>query len=452
MNKKGVFPYIAILVVLSIGAVALLAVTGNLNIGAITETSASSLDYDNVYVLNWGSMCCQAGSYKTLDGPKYADDKITTQCKENVDTCDLIIECAGPFPALAIGYCKVEYNECDIGGSNCVKRTYTIGKYDIKQFPLQAGKEATFLKNSALADDRKYYTWERKGAIYRLKITENGKIVLDDSCTLSDSLKGKVLAGIPNQIPRGNCEDDGPINYFLGYSQSYTKTYKYKTQEVVCQTRTVYGIDTQTFKDGSVVRIMGNKIADVECCPSESNCGTDFKFKVDAVKECTYNYECDNGGDLFGITQTTAGYFVCQGGECVKKTKQVECTSDSVCQTRYGGGYICSKAQETWGECIEAPSGPYCGDGYCDIGESKSTCAEDCELECLENEKLVSKEKKVDCIVGFPVYWGCSTEVSKECKAEGVNWVLWILLGLVFILLLTQWRKILMFFKIIFHI
>ena len=62
---------------------------------------------------------------------------------------------------------------------------------------------------------------------------------------------------------------------------------------------------------------MGEKIADVECCPSESNCGNDFKFRTSAQKECTYSYECDNAGELFGITQTTAGYYVCESGKCV---------------------------------------------------------------------------------------------------------------------------------------
>lgn len=442
MNKKGVFPYIAILLVLSLGAVGVLIATNNISLGAI--------NYDYVYKANYGHLCCIAGPLETLAGPRYADDITSTSCSENVDECTLYFKASAWPSALTFGTIDVDYNECDLDGSDCVKKTYKLGKNDDLQKVLPVGKKATFLKSGVIYDYRKYYTWERKGSVYDLVGQENGKIFVSDGCSLSNSLKGQVLSGIPNNIPKGY---DNCVNYFTDFIQTATQTYRYSGQDVVCQARAVYRIDETTMKDGSVIRLQGSKIADVDCCPSESNCGSDFKFKSNVVKECTYDYQCDNGGDLFGISQTTAGYFVCQDGQCVKKTKSVECTSDAVCQTRYGEGYICSFAEATWGTCIEAPTGPYCGDGYCDIGESKSTCIEDCELECMEGEKLVTTEKKVDCIVGWPLNIGCDTEVSKECRpAKSTNWVLWILLGVAFLLLLTQWRKILMFFKVVFHI
>ena len=448
MNKKGALPLLAIIVVLSLVGVGALILTGNINVGSVAD--AGTLNYDYVYKANYGHLCCLSGPYETLAGPRYADDVQTTSCSEYVDKCDLIIRCAEEVSG-AVGYCKVEYNECDLDGSNCIKRSYSVGNKDTKQLLLPSGKKATFLKNSIIFDDRKYYTWERKGEVYDLIGEEDGKIFVSNGCELSNSLKGAVLSGVPNTVPKGysNC-----INYVIDFSLKATKIYSYERQSVVCQARAVYGIDTQKFLSGDAVKIMGEKIADVECCPSESNCGSDFKFRTNAQKECTYSYECNNAGELFGITQTTAGYYVCESGKCVKKTKSVECTGDQVCQQRYGEGYVCSVSEATWGECIEAPTGPYCGDGYCDVGsESKSSCPKDCELECMEDEKLVTKEKRVDCFIGFPLYIGCEKEVSKYCEsAKSTNWLLWILIGLVFILLLTQWRKIMQFFKIVFRI
>jgi hypothetical protein len=416
MNKRGVIPIIVI---------ALLVVGALVVFGSGFLDTASIGSYENVYKQNWGHLCCLAGPLETLAGPRYADDVTSTSCSENVDQCQLIINPLGPFPALTIGTVDVEWNECNLDGTNCVKRTYKLGKNDKQTYTLEAGKKVTFLKGGIAYDYRKFYTWERKGAVYDLVGQENGKIFVSDGCSLSNSLKGDVLSGVPNQIPRGY---DYCVNYITDWVSVATKTYTYNGQKVICQARTLYEVDQQTFKSGELINLQGEKIKSVDCCPAESNCGEDFKFHTTVDRECTYSSECDNGGDLYPLTQTTAGYFVCESGACVKKTKSVECTSDAVCQTRHGEGYICSFAESTWGTCIKAPTGPYCGDGYCDIGESKSTCIADCELECLPGEKIVTKEKRVDCTIGFPLYIGCDTEVTKECKVSATNWVLIIIL------------------------
>jgi len=417
MNRKGALPLIAILIIAVIAGAVLFS-SGKLNTGSL-------VGYENVYKANYGHLCCIAGPLETLAGPRYADDVSTTSCSENVDECKLIINPLGPFPSLTIGTVDVEWNECDLDGTDCVKRTYKLGRNDPQTYTIQAGKKITFLKGGLAYDYRKFYTFERKGAVYDLIGEENGKVFVSNGCELSSSLKGKVLSGIPNIVPKG---DRYCINYVTDFIQVATKTYTYNGQNVICQARSIYTIDEETFADGSTRNIQGNKIKDVECCPTESNCNDKFTFDTTVERECTYSTECDNGGDLYPLTQTTAGYFVCENGQCVKKTKSVECTSDAVCQTRHGEGYICSLAEATWGTCIKAPTGIYCGDGYCDIGESKSTCPSDCELECMANEKLVTKEKRVDCNIGFPVYWGCDTEVSKQCKSSTINWLLWILI------------------------
>jgi hypothetical protein len=406
MNNKGIIPLIAIvaLIVVSI-AIGYVAVSGNLNLADIAS-------YSSVYKLNNGHACCLAGSLETLAGPRYADDISSTKCSEYVDECKVSF-IYGNKPLL-IG----------AGADVCYKinsgSTQRLSWGSAASLTLTTGSTMEFVSCGFNADARKYYQWERKGSIYNLVGEENGKIFISNGCDLSAELKGKVLSGVPNTVPKGYSYC---INYVTDFISVATKTYSYSGKEVICQARAVYGIDSQTFKDGSKVKIQGDKIADVECCPAESNCGTDFKFSSSTTKECTYSTECDNGGDLYGISQTTAGYFTCESGKCVKRTKSVECTSDAVCQQRHGEGYACDLSGDNWGVCINAPTGTYCGDGYCDVGESKSSCAKDCELECTEGEKLVTKTTKTDCFIGSPLFFGCASEkISKSCEKEGISW------------------------------
>jgi len=422
--KKNKFLWLWIV----LGSFLLIAIIGGIVYFASSGTPQITIgmNYASVYKANYGHLCCLEGALETLAGRSYADDVTSTTCSEYVDEC-LMTFYYDSKPWTLGSNSNVCY-KID-GGST---RTLTWGSSSSLTLP--TGSKIEFVSCGFNQDARPYYQWERKGSVYNLVGEENGKIFVENGCELSSELKGKVLSGVPNTVPKGYSYC---INYITDFVQTATKTYQYEGDEVVCQARAVYGIDETSLKDGSSVKIQGDKISNVDCCPSESNCGSDFKFNPIVVRECTYSTECDNGGDLYPISQTTAGYFTCNDGTCVKNTKSVECTSDAVCQTRHGEGFACDLSNDNWGVCIEAPTGIKCGDGICDIGESLSSCSADCEIECSEGEKLVSTTKKVDCTIGFPFYWGCSEEVSKECKSSEIpSWLLGVIIASIILLLI----------------
>lgn len=436
MNKKGAVPFLLIAII----SFALVGVGIYYGVSSTGDIS----DYSNVYKANYGHLCCLAGNLETLDGPKYADDKTYTICSENVDECKVSL--TAKFGGIT-GKTQIGYRICNADGSSCSGYSSKYLTINVpEEITLAVGKRIEFYQGAT--GNAQNYIWERKGSVYNLVGQENGKIFVENGCELSSSLKGKVLSGISNTIPKGysSC-----VNYVTDFVSVATKTYRYSGQDVICQARAIYKIDKQTFKDGNVVKIQGDKIKDVECCPSESNCNNNFEFDEDVEKECTYSTECDNGGDYFGISQTTAGYFKCEDGQCVKKTKSVECTSDAVCQQRHGEGYVCDLSEDNWGTCIKAPTGTYCGDGYCDIGESKSTCPSDCELECAENEKLVATTKKVGQFCFFGIGF-CDEQVIKECRESGLDWGKIILISLIiiaiFLFLLPTGKPIRKFLKL----
>ena len=295
-----------------------------------------------------------------------------------------------------------------------------------KVFDLSAGKTANF-KTGIFVINEEHTVISLRTQPYSLIQRENGKPILYNTCILNSDLKRKTTTDGVSNVPFGQCQ-----SYFLDFISVATKTYSYNNKEVICQLRKLYSIDNVKFLDGSTKKIQGNEIKSVECCPSEPNCNENtFVFVEDNVRECDYDVQCANGGDPYGVGQTTAREFYCDAGTCKSKDMQVECTSTSVCIARYGEGYVCDLSINNFGKCTQS-SAPYvCGDGYCDIGETKVNCPSDCELECLEGEQLVITEKKVNCMIGYPINFACDTTTIKECKSSTTNYTLWIIIALV---------------------
>jgi len=100
-----------------------------------------------------------------------------------------------------------------------------------------------------------------------------------------------------------------------------------------------------------------------------------------SARSCTYSYECSNGGDPIAISDEKATQYKCVNGQCVAEDFYIECASDAKCRDLYGDGYICDLAYNNYGNCIKSQGfvSPYCGDGDCDIGETRSNCPEDCD-------------------------------------------------------------------------
>jgi hypothetical protein len=341
-------------------------------------------------------------------------------------------------PVLTASLINAQWSLCNLDGSSCFNYKKILQKGENYNFEILVGQKIIFY--NGLLSSAKYYSWESRGKLYSLINQENGAIIVGNqgSCYISDSLKHKVVAESPNPIPKGftNCQ-----NYFINFVQVATKTYLFNGRDSVCLAKQIYGIDKQKLEDGSSINMQGEKVASVECCPQEPNCdATTFKFKTSVTRECTYSYECANEGNPYPSTQTTAKYYICENQKCVQKIKSVECTSDAVCIQRHGSGYVCDLTPSNYGNCKEAPTGAYCGDGYCDVGESKSTCSEDCELECMEGEKLITITKKIpSAICPLGLFGVCEEKTEKSCEG-GLNWykVIAIILGLlIFVYILS---------------
>lgn len=93
---------------------------------------------------------------------------------------------------------------------------------------------------------------------------------------------------------------------------------------------------------------------------------------------CSSTTTCGNGGVSKNCKEVPDAQIklgkegCCVGGSCVSKTQCIKCSTGKVC---FGGNHdnnCCT------GECLAAPTNPYCGDGTCNNGETCGSCKDDC--------------------------------------------------------------------------
>jgi len=421
MNKKGAVPFVAFLMLLGF-VVSLIAISNQYDLGL-----AEIFGYDLVYKANWGHICCEKVGAYDYTYYKWLDQQTTFSCTGiYTDECNILVE----EESIKFGHISGYYTITGL-----TQQPY-VGN---QEFTILAGKSVTFSAGLFTADNTKVTL---RAKTFRLVGEENGKIFTSQSCVLSSELRRQVTSDGRNEIPFDQCD-----NYLTDFIQVATKTYSYSGNEVICQARTLYDVDNQQFKDGQTRKIQGEQVATVECCPTENNCGDNFKFQEDEKNTCTYSTECPNGGDLYGVTQTGARKYSCVSGQCVAQDVSVECTSTAVCTTRYGDGYVCDLSPNNWGKCIGGTSAPYCGDGFCEIGESKSNCPADCELECMEGEKLITRtsyDGGLLCFKYSPIKFGCNEVVEKYCSTDTAEWIkslVWILFGILIVVLIFKFGR-----------
>lgn len=416
-NKRGFVPFLAI-AILSVLAISSLVVTGVFDLSSI-------IGYEKVYKQNYGVIECVKNDAYDYQLPRWLDQQTEFSCDIYTDECEVVME------QTPIGLLSFSAGTYRIDGG--VSKQYTISKGGSETLKINAGQTIKFKANIGTAG---YTKINLKAKTFYIRGQENGKVYTQESCVLSSELKKKVLSDGLNELSFSGANKYQ--NYFIDFVAVASKTYQYNNKEVICQARQLYKVDELSFKDGSTRKVQGEVIKAVECCPNENNCNDNsFTFEKDEVRECQISSECSNSGDLFGIGQVKAGQYKCVDGSCELKEVSVDCTSTAVCLTKYGEGNVCDLSPDNWGVCVKTSAGQYCGDGYCDIGESKGTCPNDCELECSDGQKLVTTEKKVGafCVFGFGV---CDTEVTKECKDDSPNYLAWILWSLfIFLVLLA---------------
>ena len=368
MKTKETVAIFALIMILLAGIVVTLQLSKTVNFLSI-------VGYESVYKVNWGHICCEEGAYEP-PYIRYADDVPTYKCNAYTDECRITIEVTDP-PVWNLYRILVQYEICNLDGSNCMTYEYIGRDGDIKTIYIDYGKQITFInpKYAIGWDHRAYYKYSADFRRFYIQGEENGKIYTANSCILSPELKQRVLAGGLNELSKtgiNRCQ-----NYIIDYILVETKTYSYLGREVICQARNIYEVDKITLLDGSTRKIQGDRIKEVECCPTEPNCGDDFKFKP-VEKECNYDYECPNGGEPIAITGTSYIIFNCINNKCVQSSPfDVECTNNAVCVDRYNKPNMVCKNFKC--EIDDVWLG-HCGDGKCEsvIGETATSCPEDC--------------------------------------------------------------------------
>jgi hypothetical protein len=355
-----------------------------------------------------GTYRCESGYLDDGFDIKYLDQKLLFKCDANVEECEFKIfnQKSGSLILTGLG---VQYYECDLNGNNCgtSKTTEIIGGGDDAILPsISNGRSYKFVNPDGLLLKFTPYlkveqTWEPY-ALVRHSPTTGTHVVNSESCKLTGLSKSKIFKEDEDieTLYRKGGEGVSFINYVEDWVYGPgTNIVKYNGQEAYCTGGQVFEIVKVEVADGSIKKLnptysnptvglngLGKRIAYVECCPSEANCGSDFEFtKLSETeeKECVSDLQCYNAGGFVPLTSTTYVTYKCESGKCVKSEPvKVECTSNSACEN----GKICDLSTKNYGTCIKQETGEYCGDSICQINENEELCPSDCKEEKLSCE------------------------------------------------------------------
>ena len=134
---------------------------------------------------------------------------------------------------------------------------------------------------------------------------------------------------------------------------------------------------------------------------------------------CSSNSDCENNRCVHNICRPTDPY--CGDGYCDNGESYSLCPSDC----KKPDGSSCSLNSECLGgyctHTICRSSSTYCGDGYCDTGENYSSCSEDCEAPKGITPKVNTEKES-------------STITKPKIEGNGYGWFL--IFGFIFFLLM----------------
>ncbi len=347
----------------------------------------------------------------------------TDQCRLNIRINSANIKGITRYITDSFYKFKIYGRVCNLDGSGCeselVIAQISSAKFDVwftpqravltagKKWFIRARAEGTFgygSFNMPVLYVKYYNRWDL------VRHVGGGKwIVRSGSCYVAGrddegvNLNSKILQteSYPNPLLMTGAAGSKWINYvddwFYGPGTNVFRHPSYG--EVYCTAGQIFKIIKLQFKDGSLKKLdptynsatpdgrrvlngLGSRLAGVECCPNEPNCGDDFKYKpTPQPKECFSDIQCYNTGNPVAMSPTTYVKHTCSPeGKCVQsQIFTTECTSDSICISKYGAGYVCDMSLVNYGKCRLQQVGPYCGDGVCDPRtETKETCPDDC--------------------------------------------------------------------------
>ena len=398
----------------------------------------------SIYKANWGHICCREGAYQPLY-IRYTDEVSLYKCNAYTDECRIKIH---PDRDLGLAGKSVYYQICNLEGSDCTtkNRISFIGYSETTDHRLLYIDYGQSIKFSPLgwpnAGDWGFIKYEADYRKFYIEGVENGKVFVAKSCILDADLKNRVLAGGLNELSKIGGEPNNCQNYITDYILVATNTYSYDGEEVICQARDIYEIDTITLLDGSSRLMQGERIKSVECCPHEANCDSDtFTFGEEVIKDCDYSYQCPNGGEPVAVTGTSYVTYDCINNKCIMSGEfSVECTNNAICVDLLDKpnavcvNFKCEIDDEWLG---------HCGDGVCDsvIGETPTSCPADCAkplAECEWWEEEIPAGTVEDCgFLGWKKtvpFFSCETK-TYETGCKIAPWI-YIAGGIILLILL----------------
>lgn len=368
-------------------------------------------------------------------------DELTTDCKYYFTFTQCGIACQTTSGQ------KLYYKICNRDGTSCEsEKQMLITKEEIGVYKYVATiskEQKLYVRSDSYTTSGKakkdYQPWK----LYRF-VGGSKTIVLSSSNCLIDSLK----KNISKEETCPSCftfEDTCKwINYVDDWNYGpCTNIWDYSGRKVYCTAGSIYELATVTTQDGKIhtvdptyssdsspsyVKSIGSRIKSVECCPSEPGCGTDFKFTSEPPEqECFTDAQCYNIGNPVAADAFHYKKQECKSGVCTWSSLiAVECTSNAACPS----GKICDLSLTNYGKCITQQGTGYCGDGICQITETKDTCSKDCLTDTCtaKGGKVVitkSKEGGFFCHV-FNI--GCTEKTTTTCRIPHLS-----ILGIIFI-------------------
>lgn len=402
---------ISILVILVLGFVATAVYFG---FGLQSGVQVTS---NNFVKPSWARLeCAPTDTYEGKQNVNVPKSGISVYCgrDENTDACRVTIT---DIPSeWWSGAVKARYTTCNNDGTNCDsnERTLTIPdgvREHVIPTMLPKGKkffirfERTLFNINVEGNViKEYKPWQ----LYRF-VGGSKSIVRSNSCSVPGSAESKIPSDsvYPNPLTMNGGEGSKWVNYvddwFYGPP---TNVFNHPSQgEVYCTNGAIYDIVELEFKDGSLKKLeptysgtradgqslsgLGRKIQNVECCPNEPTCGSDFKFKEeDQGQSCFSDVQCPNAGQPIPKSSTSYVVWSCENNKCVESSPiTTQCTTSSQCPS----GQICDLSRTNYGVCIQQTGSDQCDDGICSVNENKNSCPADCTETANSCQEKASK-------------------------------------------------------------
>lgn len=403
-----------------------------------------------VYSPDWVSLECSVVNYdvpeeitqfKTgsspdlrLWDPTKINEYTLIDCDEFTKSCDIDMYFDSSYPEQS-GWICGEHNEgfvCDDGAVNCQQ----IGGIDLsfngwmdvtvlnpgQELYVRAWYNSGFLCNDVNPIPNNVFKMKKVFDQYGLIIDGDTKLIKrEGDCRLSE---------FADRIKDGVYPSNGELTFTGGEGYSYISfinewnpmfkgdLYTHPQYGVVyCSGMgSLYQISEEFMENGQKYYFAADVPVfdtEVECCPNMPGCNDDFKFD-NQPGECKLTSECPGSGWWYSNGPGESQSWVCEDGQCVKKTMTVECSTPSDCP----GGYcdMSSVDPEDWHCESGTPPKTYCGDGDCDPALEDEVS---CPVDCFGNENPEEESYLIWVVIGVGLVVVIVVIMTRQKTASG---------------------------------